>query len=495
MELLAKINGIINGMVWGPPALLLIVGTGIFITFGTKFIQAGKFSHMWKNTIMTLFKKGEAGTAKRSDGTNVTPFQAVCTALASTVGVGNVAGVAGAIAAGGPGAVFWMWVSAFFGMATKYSEIVLALKYRQTAKNGTYYGGPMYYIEQGIGGRGKGWKGFARVLAIIFAIFGGFACFGIGNATQAGEISVAVNNLTGSNFDSSIITGIILSILVGLVIIGGIKRIGTVASYLVPFMSVFYIVCGVLIILLNIAQVPAALAYIVREAFSFRAVGSGIFGYAIMLAMKKGIARGVFSNEAGLGSAPIAHAASSTKDPVKQGLWGIFEVFIDTIVICTITGLVVVLSLKASGQFVDGAYVGKVVNGQLVKLTGGALTASAFGSVFPGGDLIVRFAILLFALSTILGWSYYGERCWGYLSNNSKAVNLGFRIIFVVLVFVGAISSSSNVLHDTSVLELAWDIADTLNGLMAIPNLVALIMLSGVTFALTKKYFKTGSSL
>jgi len=487
MNWLASINDAINNLVWGPPALILIVGTGIFITFGTKFVQAGKFGHMWKSTIMTMFKKGDAGTAKMSDGKNVTPFQAVCTALASTVGVGNVAGVAGAIAAGGPGAIFWMWVSAFFGMATKYSEIVLAIKYRQTEKDGIYHGGPMYYIEQGIGGRGPSWKGFAKVLAVIFAIFGGLACFGIGNATQAGEISVAINNLTGDNFDSAVITGVILAIIVGVVIIGGIKRIGTVTSYLVPFMSVFYIICGVFIILVNIAEVPSALAYIVREAFSLRAVGSGVLGYAFMQAMRRGIARGVFSNEAGLGSAPIAHAAASTKDPVKQGLWGIFEVFVDTIIICSITGIVVVLSLRAAGQFTDGAYTGT--------LTGGALTASAFNSVFPGGGLIVRIAILLFALSTILGWSYYGERCWGYLSNNNKAVNLGFRIIFVALAFVGAVTTSSNVLHNTAELQLAWEIADTLNGLMAIPNLIGLIVLSGVTFALTKKYFQTGSSL
>ncbi|MCL2044701.1 MAG: sodium:alanine symporter family protein [Treponema sp.] len=487
MELLASINGFINNLVWGPPALLLIVGTGIFITFGVKFIQASRFGHMWKNTIMTMFKKGDAGTGKKSDGTNVTPFQAVCTAMASTVGVGNVAGVAGAIALGGPGAVFWMWFSAFFGMATKYSEIVLAVKYRQVASDGSHYGGPMYYIEQGIGGKGKGWKGFAKVLAIIFALFGGLACFGIGNATQAGEISVAVNNLTGANYDSSLITGIILALLVGLVIIGGIKRIGLVTSYLVPFMALFYILCGLVIILMNITMVPSAFVYIVREAFSFRAVGSGIFGYAIMVAMRRGIARGVFSNEAGLGSAPIAHAASSMKDPVKQGLWGIFEVFIDTIILCTITGLVVVISLMSSGQFIDGAYIGT--------LRGGALAASAFGDAFTGGAFIVRIALLLFAFSTILGWSYYGERCWGYLTKNNKAVNLGFRIIFVILAFVGAISTSTNILHDNTALEFAWEVADTLNGLMAIPNLIGLLMLSGVTFALTKKYFKDGSSL
>ena len=487
MELLAKINGFINDLVWGPPALLLIVGTGIFLTLGVKFIQASKFGHTWKNTIMTMFKKGEAGTGKKSDGKNVTPFQAVCTAMASTVGVGNVAGVAGAIALGGPGAVFWMWLSAFFGMATKYSEIVLAVNYRQVSKDGAHFGGPMYYIEQGIGARGGNWKTFAKVLAIIFAIFGGLACFGIGNATQAGEISVAVNNLTGSKFDSSLITGIVLALLVGLVIIGGIKRIGLVTSYLVPFMAAFYIICGVVIIAMNITSVPAAFGYIVREAFSFRAVGSGIFGYAILVAMRRGIARGVFSNEAGLGSAPIAHAASSMKDPVKQGLWGIFEVFIDTIVICTITSLVIVISLMSGGHFADGAYTGT--------LTGGALAADAFGNAFPGGGFVVRIALLLFALSTILGWSYYGERCWGYLTNNNKKVNLAFRIIFVILAFVGALASSSNILHDTTALALAWDIADTLNGLMAIPNLIGLLMLSGITFALTKKYFKDGSSL
>jgi AGCS family alanine or glycine:cation symporter len=352
----------------------------------------------------------------------------------------------------------------------------------------------MYYIEQGIGGKGEGWKGFAKILAILFAFFGGLACFGIGNATQAGEITNAVRGLvnaaSGTEINvmtSSVVIGIILALLVGIVIIGGIKRIGAVASYLVPFMELFYIACGVIIIGMNITQVPSALGYIVTQAFSLRAVGSGIFGYAILVAMRRGIARGIFSNEAGLGSAPIAHAASSTKDPVRQGLWGIFEVFIDTIIICTITGLVIVLSLQGSGQFVDGVYTGT--------LRGGALSAAAFGAIFPGGDYIVRFSLLLFALSTILGWSYYGERCWGYLTNNNKIVNLAFRIIFVIMAFVGAISTSSNVLADNSALEFAWEIADTLNGLMAIPNLIGLVILSGVTFTLTKKYFDTGSSL
>ena len=464
METIAKINDVINDAVWGPIMLLLIVGTGVYLTFGTGWIQIRKFGYAMKNTIATLFKKGEEGTANHSDGTNVTPFQAVSTALASTVGVGNVAGVAGAIFSGGPGAVFWMWVSAVFGMATKYSEIVLSIKYRQVDENGTYYGGPMYYIEKGLN---------MKWLAVIFALFGGLCCFGIGNATQAGEISAAVNNITGADFDSSMITGIVLAAVTGIVIIGGIKRISTITSYLVPFMALFYILGGIIIILSNIAEVPRAFGLIFSEAFSVKAAAGGVGGYAITRAMRFGIARGVFSNEAGLGSAPIAHAASSTKDPVKQGLWGIFEVFVDTILVCSITGIVIVIS----GIYNDG-------------LTGGPLTAAAFQKLIPFGGNFVRIAILLFALSTILGWSYYGERCWGYLTNNNKVVNLIFKVVFIAIVFIGAVSTSSTILSDTSALDVVWEIADTLNGLMALPNLVGLLLLSKVTINLTRDYFK-----
>ena len=464
METIVKINDAVNNIVWGPIMLTLIVGTGIYLTFGTRWIQIRKFGYAMKNTIATMFKKGDEATANHSDGTNVTPFQAVSTALASTVGVGNVAGVAGAIATGGPGAVFWMWVSAIFGMATKYSEIVLSIKYRQVDENGTYYGGPMYYIEKGLN---------MKWLAVIFALFGGLCCFGIGNATQAGEISAAVNNITGSEFDSSMITGIVLAAITGIVTIGGIKRISTITSYLVPFMAVFYIVGGIVIILSNISAVPHAFGLIFSEAFSLKAAAGGVGGYAITRAIRFGIARGVFSNEAGLGSAPIAHAASSTKDPVKQGLWGIFEVFVDTILVCSITGIVIVIS----GIYNEG-------------LTGGPLTAAAFQNLIPFGGNFVRIAILLFALSTILGWSYYGERCWGYLTNNNKAVNLIFKIAFIAIVFVGAISTSSSILSDTSALDAVWKIADTLNGLMALPNLVGLLLLSKVTIKLTKDYFK-----
>ena len=401
----------------------------------------------------------------------MTPFQAVSTALGSTIGVGNVAGVAGAVAAGGPGAVFWMWISAFFGMCTKYAEIVLAVHYREVSPDGTHHGGPMYYIERGL---------HMKWLACIFAILGGLATFGIGNATQAAEISVAVNNLTGTGYDSSLITGIVLMVLVGIVILGGLHRISTVTSYLVPFMALFYIVIGLGVILGNAAMIPGAFGQIFSGAFSFEAVGGGVFGYVILQAMKNGFARGVFSNEAGLGSAPIAHAASSTKDPVKQGMWGVFEVFVDTIVVCTITALVVILS---------GLYTGT--------LTGGALTAKAVetltGSVWGGH--FIRVALILFALSTILGWEYYGETCWGYLTKNSKAVQYVFKAIFLIVLGIGAISSSTSILEDTSGLSLMWSIADTLNGLMAIPNLVGLLLLSGVTVKLTKRYFKTGSSL
>ena len=314
MKWIEDINNAVHGVVWGPIMLLLLLGTGVFFSVRCGFIQATKFGYIWRNTIATLFKKGETD-AHRSDGTNVTPFQAVSTALGSTIGVGNVAGVAGAIVAGGPGAIFWMWVSAFFGMCTKYAEIVLAVHYRQVGPDGTHYGGPMYYSEKGL---------HLKWLAVLFALLGGLASFGIGNATQAAEISVAVNHLTGTGFDSSLITGIVLVVLVGVVVFGGMKRISTVTSYLVPFMALFYIVIGVTVIVFHAGDVPAVFRNIFASAFSFEAVGGGIFGYAILLAMQNGFARGVFSNEAGLGSAPIAHAASSTKDPVRQGLWGVF---------------------------------------------------------------------------------------------------------------------------------------------------------------------------
>ena len=457
LEMITKINGTINSFVWGPVMLALLVGTGIFLTVKTGFIQVKWFGYIMKNTVGGLFKKDD----KKEHGNNLTPFQAVTTALAGTVGTGNIAGVTGAIFVGGPGAVFWMWVSAFFGMCTKYAEIALAMKYRVTDENGIHKGGPMYYIENGLG---KNWK----FLAVLFALLGGLASFGIGNIAQSSEIAGAMNGLVGLN---PLITGIILAVVVAFVLIGGVKRIGQVTSYLVPFMALFYIIAGILVIVMRIGDVPAAFASIITSAFSFEAVGGGVFGYAIMIAMKQGFARGVFSNEAGLGSAPIAHAASSTEDPAEQAIRGVFEVFIDTIVICTITAMAVLLSGMELGADALAAYTSK-----------GAAAVYAFNSILPGtlGGTVIQISLLFFALSTILSWAYYGESCWNYLTNSNKIFSAVYKIVFILFCIVGATNNGT----------LMWDIADTLNGMMAIPNLIALLFLSGVVCSITKDYFK-----
>ena len=453
MDLILQINSFINGIVWGPVMLLLLVGTGVYLTVRCGCLQARKFGFIMRSTLGSLFRK----TEKKAGGEpNLTPFQAVSTALAGTVGTGNIAGVTGAIFAGGPGAVFWMWVSAFFGMMTKYAEIVLAVKYRQVGPDGTHYGGPMYYIEKGTG---------MKWLAVLFSLLGGVACFGIGNIAQSTEIAGAMESLVGL---PPLWTGIILAVLTAIVVIGGVQRIGQVASYLVPFMAIFYIVAGVAVIALRITEVPAALASIFQGAFSFEAVGGGVFGYAIMQAMRQGFARGVFSNEAGLGSAPMAHAASNTKEPVEQGMWGVFEVFVDTIIICTLTSMAVLLSGVLEYDLSSFA-------------SNGAAAAAAFNAILPGtiGGTVLQISLLFFALSTILGWSYYGERCWGYLTNNNKIANLIFKVAFVLVCIVGAVGSGS----------LMWDISDTLNGMMAIPNLIGLLLLSGTVIQVTKAYF------
>ena len=456
INIVTQVNKLLNKFAWGPVMLILLVGTGVLLTVRTGCIQVRRFGYIMKHTVGTLFHKSD-----RDHGQNLSPFQAVTTALAGTVGTGNIAGVTGAIFVGGPGAVFWMWVSAFFGMCTKYGEIALAVKFRSTGKDGVYHGGPMYYIE---GGLGKNWKW----LAVLFAVLGGVASFGIGNIAQSSEIAGAMYGLVGLD---PLVTGVILAVIVAIVVLGGVKRIGQATSYLVPFMSVFYILAGLLLILLRIGDVPAAFASIVTSAFSFEAVGGGVFGYAIMVAMRQGVARGVFSNEAGLGSAPIAHAASSAQEPAEQAMWGVFEVFIDTIVICTITALAVILSGMELGAEALAAYASK-----------GAAAAAAFNIVLPGsiGGTVIQISLLFFALSTILGWSYYGERCFGYLSGNNRAVSLGYKVLFILVCVAGAVGSGT----------LMWDIADTLNGLMALPNLVALLLLSGTVTQITRDYFK-----
>ncbi len=457
LKIVETVNGALNSFAWGPIMLLLLVGTGIYLTVRTRCIQVTKFGYIMKHTIGSLFKKKD----KDDHGANLSPFQAVTTAMAATVGTGNIAGVTGAIFIGGPGAVFWMWFSAFFGMCTKYAEIALALKFRTKDEKGVYKGGPMYYIENGLG---KNWKW----LAVIFAILGGLTSFGIGNIAQSSEIAGAMQGLVGLD---PLVTGIILAVVVAIVVIGGVQRIGQVTSYLVPFMSIFYILAGIAVIALRITDIPAVFVQIFSNAFSLRSVGGGIFGYAMMVAMRQGVARGVFSNEAGLGSAPIAHATASTEEPAEQAMWGVFEVFVDTIIICTITALTVLLSgLDLSAEALT-TYASK-----------GSAAAAAFNAVLPGtiGGIVIQISLLFFALSTIISWSYYGERCWGYLTRNNKVVNLIYKIIFVLVCIVGSTGSGT----------LMWDIADTLNGLMALPNLVALLLLSGTVAKITKNYFR-----
>ncbi|MDL2235104.1 sodium:alanine symporter family protein [Christensenellaceae bacterium OttesenSCG-928-L17] len=454
-----KGNDFVNGIVWGIPMLILIVGTGIFLTIRSNFFQFSKFGHAMKNTIGKIFQKSEAGSGE------VTPFQAVTTALAATVGTGNIAGVTTAIVLGGPGAIFWLWVTALIGMCTKYAEVLLSVRFRERNEQGDWVGGPMYYIKNGLG---KKWN----FLAVIFSVFGALAAFGIGNAVQVGNITSSVNTaivafnpaFTGQNTVNWII-GIGVAVIVALTLIGGIKRIGTVTERLVPIMSVIYIIGSLIVIFGNIKNVGSCFAMIFEGAFNPSSVVGGLAGFSLMKCIEWGVKRGVFSNEAGLGSAPIAHAATSEKNPVKQGLYGIFEVFMDTIVICTITGL----TLLVSGIVIP--------YGDKAQATT-ALNAQAFGSVFGDqfGSLVIAVGIVLFALSTVLSWGLYGTRCCEYLFG-SKMIK-PYQILFVAIVLIGA----------TMEISLAWDIADTLNGLMAIPNLIALIGLSGVVVSLTKEY-------
>lgn len=443
MELFMELNSKINSFVWGPPMLVLIVGTGIYMTSRTNFLSITKLGYIMKNTLFKMFEKEQVGEGE------ITAFQAVATALAGTIGIGNIAGVATAIATGGPGAIFWMWLSALFGMTTKFGEVVLAIRYREKTEDGRYIGGPMYYIKNGLN---------MKWLAAIFAFFGMLAAFGIGNMTQANSVADALNTTFGLG---EWFSGIVIAVAVGLVVLGGLKRIAQVTEKLVPFMAALYIAGGIIILVMKASEIPAAFALIFSQAFTGTAMVGGFIGSTMMQAARFGVARGVFSNEAGLGSAPIAHAAAMTDHPVRQGLWGVFEVFMDTIVVCSITSLSIIIT----GAWTSGE-------------TGASLTTLAFNRILPGtGGLIVTVGVLLFAFSTILSWEYYGERCTEYLFG-SKAIR-PYRIIWMPFILIGAIGG----------LETIWDIADTLNGLMAIPNLVGVLGLSGVVFKLTKEYF------
>ena len=449
MELISLINEKINGVVWGPVMLTLLICAGLFLSIKTGFLQFGKFGYMMKNTIFGMFSAKQ----RQKDEAGVSPFQAVATAMAGTIGTGSIAGLATAIVSGGPGAVFWMWISALLGMVTKYAEIVLSLKYREKNKKGEWVGGPMYYIKNGLN---------LKWLAGIFAVFAMLACLGTGNATQSNSIAVALESTAGVR---PWITGIVLTVLSAAVILGGMRRIASVNEKLVPFMAVFYVLASIVALVVNAERIPAAFALIFREAFNFKAAAGGVTGYGIMLAMHYGFSRGVFSNEAGLGSAPIAHAASSTKDPVQQGLWGMFEVFFTTIIICTCSALIIL----TSGVWEKGA------------LSGSALSIASFDSILPGvGSIVITLATVFFALSTILGWAYYGEVSVGFLTRNSKVAVIIYRCIYVLCVFVGAVGS----------LDLIWSISETMNGLMAIPNLIGVIGLSKVVKTATKDHFE-----
>ncbi|MBR3950217.1 MAG: sodium:alanine symporter family protein [Oscillospiraceae bacterium] len=464
-----EIVKVLNDIAWGPWMLILLVGTGVYLSARTGFLQFRKFGYAMKNTIGKVFQKQQAGKGE------VTPFQAMTTALAATVGTGNIAGVTGAIAVGGPGAVFWMWLSALFGMCTKYAEVVLAVRYRERNAKGDWVGGPMYYIKNGLG---KNWNW----LAVAFSILGALAAFGIGNMTQVNTIAGSINNaidtfggntaaasfvLFGQTVPvSSVVIGLLVAIIVALVIFGGIKRIGSVTEKLVPFMAAIYIVCALCVVFTNLDSVGKVFAMIFQGAFNAEAALGGAFGITIMTTIQKGVGRGVFSNEAGLGSAPMAHAATSETDPVKQGLYGIFEVFMDTIVICTLTALTLLCGVEAGVDITWG------------QSAGAELISAAFSTVFgKTGALIIAVGIGLFALSTILSWALYGSRCFEFLFG-TKWLPI-YQMAFIVIIVIGA----------TLELELVWNIADTLNGFMAIPNLVALLGLSGVVVKLTKNYF------
>lgn len=447
LESIIKINHAVNGFIWGVPAMICIIGVGLLLSVRTRFIQVRKFGAAMKNTIGKIFDKTQA-----KDG-SMSPFQAVCTALAGTVGTGNIAGVAGAIALGGPGAIFWMWCSAFLGMCTKFSEVTLAIHFREKNANGEYVGGPMYYIKNGLS---KKW----HFLAVLYALFGVLTVFGTGNATQVNTIVSSIHSalhnlhIIDDTVDerANLIFGIFIAAFVAMVLLGGIKRIGQVSEKLVPFMATLYVILAIGVVILHINRIPAVFAMIFKSAFTPQAATGGIIG-SMFLSMKKGVSRGIFSNEAGLGTGSIAHACADTNNAVHQGMFGIFEVFMDTIVVCTLTGLVILLGAP------------NIVYGQAA---GAELTISGFTATYGGWvSIFTAVAMCCFAFSTIIGWGLYGSRCIEFLGGEKLV-----RPFLVAYSFVSIIGATIN-------LGLLWDIADTFNGLMAIPNLIALLVLSG----------------
>ncbi len=482
---LTEVNGVVNSFVWGTFGLVLLVGTGILMTVLTKFFQVTHIGHWFKQTIGSVFKKSVSGHTGKKDK-SISQFQSMCTALAATVGVGNIAGVASAIATGGAGAVFWMWVAAFFGMMTNFSENVLGIFYRRKNPQGEWSGGAMYYLQDGLGSK-KGFKWIGKVLAVLFAIFALLASFGIGNMGQVNKIVAnfqsafkidALSSIVlygeGDSVVSlySVIIGAVILVLVALIVLGGVKRIGAVAEKIVPFMVVLFVLGSLIIIGVNYDAVGAAFVSIFKTAFKPVAAAGGTFGYLVSTVITQGFKRGVFSNEAGLGSSVMVHSNSKVKEPVQQGMWGIFEVFVDTIVVCTMTALVILTS---------GVY--NIATGTVAKGAGSeaTLVANAFDTVFTFGgvnvgSMFIAIAIFLFAFTTVLGWSHYGTKAFEYLFGTKATVV--YKIIFVVMIMSGAMMTSS----------IAWDISDTFNGLMMIPNLIGVVSLSGLVVKITKNY-------
>lgn len=438
---MAELIGQINNWAWGPIMLVLLLGTGIYLSLGLRFLTVRKIPTAFR--LLFHGRKGEGAG-------DISPFSALMTSLSATIGTGNIAGVATALALGGPGALFWMWITALVGMATKYAEAVCAVRFRERDAEGNYSGGPMYYIRNGLGKRWH-WLGFA------FALFGSLAGFGIANTVQSNSVSQVLHD---SFSVPPLATGLVLMVMVGAVILGGIKRIASVASWLVPFMAVSYILMALVAILTHLSEVPQAVATIIDSAFNGSAAAGGFAGATVWAALRFGVARGIFSNEAGLGSAPIAHAAARTDEPVQQGMIAMLGTFIDTLVVCTMTGLVIVI--------MDVLPTG---------VSGASLTSMAFANAFPGGDIIVTIGLCLFAFTTMIGWSFYGERCVVFLFGTRAIVP--FRLAWVIAIPVGTVIE----------LDMVWLIADTLNAFMAIPNLIALLLLSPLVFKISKDYF------
>lgn len=466
VETIESINSNLNGIVWGWPALILLGFTGVLMTSLTGFFQISHIGHWIKNTIGAIFK--DKHVTGHTQDRSISQFQSLCTALAATVGTGNIVGVAGAIIVGGPGAVFWMWVMAFFGMMTNYSENVLGIFYRRKNSKGEWSGGAMYYLQDGLGAK-KNCHVIGKILAVLFSVFCLFASFGIGNMTQVNSISGNMESVFGV---PAYVTGIIVLIIAGLVIIGGIKRIASVTEKIVPFMVIIYMIGTISILIMNISHTGEVFGAIFKGAFALEAAGGGVVGFGIKAAIEMGMKRGVFSNEAGLGSSVMVHSNSNVKEPVRQGMWGIFEVFADTIVVCTLTAFSILSSglIDLTSGVAETAYNG-------VELTKANLVSTVFSINFGSvGAAFIAIAIMLFAFSTVLGWSHYGTKAFEYLFG--EKVTIIYRVIFVIAIYGGAVLGDN----------IAWEIADTFNGMMMLPNLIGVLVLSPVVYKITRNY-------